>query len=95
MLLDVLKPNEITKEKFDDIYVGRRIAVYCVTEELANEFLKKADEFGYEWNSGDKYTDRNYYHISNVCYCICKGVYSGKQEYLNRGYEIVTFKGFK
>ena len=95
LFLEVFKPDEITKEKFDDIYVGEKIAVWCATEELANEFLKKADEFGYEWNSGDKYTDRNYYDISDVCYCIYKGMYSDKQDYLDRGYAIVIFKGFK
>ena len=85
----------MTKQEFDNIYVGEKIAVYCPTEELANEFLKKADEFGYEWNSGDKYTDTNYYDFPNICYCIYKGMYRSKQEYLDNRYVVAIFEGFK
>ncbi len=95
LFLEVFKPDEITKEKFDAFYVGEKIAVYCPTEELANEFLKKADEFWYEWNSGDKYTDTNYYDFPNICYCIYKGMYRSKQEYLDNGYVVAIFEGFK
>ena len=95
LLLEVFKPDEITKEKFDAFYVGEKIAVYCPTEELANEFLKKADEFGYKWNSGDKYTDTNYYDFPNICYCIYKGMYRSKQEYLDNRYVVAIFEGFK
>ena len=95
LFLEVFKPNEITKEKFDGLYVGKKIAVWCATEELANEFLKKADEFGYKWNSGDKYTGRNFYHHQDICYCIHTGMFAKKQEYLDNGYLIAIFEGFK
>ena len=94
--LEVFKPDEITKEEFDSIYVGKKIAVYCPTEELANEFLKKADEFGYEWERGDKYIDRNYYgRYSNICYNIYEGCYATDSHYQTHGFTIVTFEGFK
>lgn len=43
----------MNKQEFDKLYVGNNIAIHCPTEELANEFLKLADSFGYKtWNGG-------------------------------------------
>ena len=96
LFLEVFKPDEITKEEFDALYVGEKIAVYCPTEELANEFLKKADEFGYKWGSGDKYIDKNYYgRYSNIYYNIYDGCYATDSYYQTHGFTIVTFEGFK
>lgn len=43
----------MTIQEFDKLYVGDNVAVHCPTEELANEFLKLADSFGYKtWDGG-------------------------------------------
>lgn len=39
------------KKQFDELYVGNKIAVYCPTQELVDEFLYLANRFGYNWNT--------------------------------------------
>ena len=39
------------KKQFDEMYVGNKIAVYCPTQELVDEFLYLANMFGYNWNT--------------------------------------------
>lgn len=42
----------MTRQEFDKLYNGK--AVWCKTQELANEFLTLADSVGYKWAfSGD------------------------------------------
>lgn len=60
----------MTLEKFNDLYLGN--AVHCKTEELANEFLKLADSFGFIWNSNDRLTKLNNWgrYQDKTCYSI-------------------------
>lgn len=39
------------KKQFDEMYVGNKVAVYCPTQELVDEFLYLANRFGYNWNT--------------------------------------------
>ena len=86
----------MTKQEFDNIYVGKKIVVWCPTEELANEFLRKANEFGYMWCDGERYIDFNAYREcgQETCYCIDRGEYSPKDFYESEGMIVVEFKGF-
>lgn len=86
----------MTKQEFDNIYVGEKIVVWCPTEELANEFLKKADEFGYVWCDGERYIDFNDYkgYGQETCYWVDAGEYNSKDFYESKDRIIVEFKGF-
>lgn len=84
----------ITKDEFDKKYVGEKIVVRCLTEELTEEFLTMVDKFGYKWWTGDRYID-NINYEPNYCYDIKKGYFSPKDYYLKEGFNIVEFNGFK
>lgn len=86
----------MTKEQFIEKYTGK--AVWCKTEELAEEFLKEADSFGFEWFVGDKpteYSNFNTYKYE-TCYFVGKIVFTityGSLRYAkNNGYEIIEYK---
>lgn len=53
----------ITKEEFDEKYVGSNLAVNCKTFELSQEFRELADKFGYEWCIGIIIIRRNKWRI--------------------------------
>ena len=86
----------MTKQEFDNIYVGKKIVVWCPTEELANEFLRKANEFGYMWCDGERYIDFNDYkgYGQETCYWVDAGEYNSKDFYESKDRTIVEFKGF-
>ena len=84
----------ITKDEFDKKYVGEKIVVHCLTEELTEKFLTMADKFGYKWWTGDRYIDNTNYE-PNYCYDIKKGYFSSKDYCLKKGFNIVEFNGFK
>ena len=86
----------MTKQEFDNIYVGKKIVVWCPTEELANEFLRKANEFGYMWCDGERYIDFNDYkgYGQETCYWVDAGEYNSKDFYESKDRIIVEFKGF-
>jgi len=87
----------MTKEEFNKKYVGERIVVHCKTEELADELLKRANEFGYQWNSKKKFIDINGWHIEkeNTCYRFYNGKYATLQFYKSQNYKIIEFNGFE
>lgn len=86
----------MTKQEFDNIYVGKKIVVWCPTEELANEFLRKANEFGYMWCDGERYIDFNDYkgYGQETCYWVDAGEYNSKDFYESKDRTIIEFKGF-
>lgn len=38
----------MTKEEFDEKYVGENIRVHCPTKEVNDEFISLANSFGYK-----------------------------------------------
>lgn len=87
----------MTKKEFDEKYVGNKLVVHCKTEELANEFLKLADGFGYKWCNGHCYVGENSYQSygENTCYSIDSGEYARKAFWVEIGYDVVEFEGSK
>lgn len=49
----------ITKEEFDEKYVGSNLVVNCKTFELSQEFRELADKFGYKWCTETSYIDES------------------------------------
>lgn len=86
----------MTKDEFDKKYISENTVVRCLTKELAEEFLRKADEFGYRWQSGDRYVDGNYYYRyeEDTCYNIATGRYKNINYYRLEGFNIVEFNKF-
>lgn len=80
----------MTKEQFDSLY--RDKAVHCPTEELANEFLELAKEFGYGIQ-GVNYGE----HKEKTCFNIedDEVYYCALDWYKKKGYTIVEFKPLK
>ncbi len=83
----------MTKEEFDKKDVGKKLAIHCSTEKLAEEFLEMADSFGYNWCSGNCYiNDTRWDYGKDTCYCIVDGEYSDLNFYKNYKYEIISFE---
>lgn len=84
----------MTKQQFDDLYLDK--AVHCDTEEKANEFLKLAHRFGWEWLSRRSLLEiNNYYRFQEkTCYLVGRDgfKYCDKDFYIENGYEVVEFK---
>lgn len=77
-------------------YEGK--AVWCKTEELANEFLSKVHEAGYKWIDGVSLLDKSNWEVceGDTCYYIDKdkeSLYGSKSMAEWNGYEIVEYKG--
>jgi len=83
----------MNKKQFDKRYVGKKIVVNCKTEDLANQFLKLADKFGYKWRNGKSYTDVNYYNMyeKDTCYNINGGIYGAIDYCKDNNYKIIEF----
>ncbi|MCK9577612.1 MAG: hypothetical protein M0R51_17030 [Clostridia bacterium] len=84
----------MNKKEFLDKYKCK--AVHCPTEELANEFLKLAYDFGINWMSGDKATEFNswYMHKQKTCYIIGidnKLTFSDVDYFKSENIEIIEF----
>ena len=83
----------MNKKEFLDKYKCK--AVHCPTEELANEFLKLAYDFGINWMSGDKATEFNfwYMHKQKTCYIIDTELgYADIDYWQSENIEIIEFK---
>lgn len=86
---------------FDKIFLDK--AVWCKTEELANEFLALTASFGYKWFSGKKLTDNNYWqqYKENTCYHYSQFfgdtglTYCDKDYFIDSKIEVVEFKSLK
>lgn len=87
----------ITKEEFDEKYVGSNLVVNCKTFELSQEFRELADKFGYEWCTGASYIDVDEWfdYKDKTCYELYQGMYSPKSDYKKHGYDIIEFNGIK
>jgi len=84
------------KEEFDNKYVSKKVVVNCKTEELANQFLKMADKFGYKWCSVQSYIGNNRWerYKDKTCYEINISSYCGIDYYKDANYKIIEFNGF-
>lgn len=87
----------ITKEEFDEKYVGSNLVVNCKTFELSQEFRELADKFGYKWCTGTSYIDESEWHDykDRTCYELYKGMYASVDSYKDNGYDIVEFDGLE
>lgn len=85
----------MNKMEFDKKYVGKKLVVWCKTEELADRFLKLAREFGYKWCNGKKYSELTRWeeYEESTCYYIANGEYSYKVYFEENGFTVVEFKG--
>lgn len=76
----------MTKEQFDEKYVGENIRVHCKTKELNDEFLELANSFGYVVGSAwDWYED-------NMCYNAKYGSCCSLRRCLDNKCDVVEFK---
>ena len=85
----------MNKKEFDEKYVNDGKVVNCKTEKLANEFLKLADSFGYEWCSGAGLMSFSNWYVykEKTTYDILDGVaYDSTTYYEDEGYTIVEYK---
>ena len=89
--------KDITKEEFDEKYVGSNLVVNCKTFELSQEFRELADKFGYEWCTGTSYIDESEWldYKDRTCYELHEGVYASVDNYKKDGYNIIEFDGFR
>ena len=87
--------EEVFKEFLDNWGKGN-IAILCPTEELDREFCKRLHKEGKKWCDGDSYLDFTKWesHKENTCYSNSGG-FADLEHYIERGYEIYEFKGFK
>jgi len=85
----------MNKQEFDNKFVGKKLVVNCPTEELANDFLKLANSFGYNWITSNSYLHHNNWkvHKEETCYDLKDGVYTDVEYYKERNYKIVEYKG--
>lgn len=79
----------MTKEEFDELYVGENIRVHCTTKELSDEFITLANGFGYVvgscWN----------WYGDTVCYSVKYGNSCGLRWCLDNRYDVIKFKSLK
>ncbi|MCR3759195.1 hypothetical protein KYB31_09355 [Clostridium felsineum] len=87
--------NKDLWEKFKN---GEKIAINCVTEDEANEFLKLCEKNNMNWLCGDYATAKNYWGNCKEMTCYVNkfakdiGIqYSSKTFYGIEGYKIVTY----
>lgn len=87
----------MNKEDFFAKYVQPKTAVHCATEELANELLKKANEYELHWSSGKSYIEINYWYDEKdkTCYYLYGGSYQNIIVYEMLNYNIIEFNGFE
>lgn len=85
--------NKMTKQDFDELYVGEKLVVNCRSEEEANEFLKLADSFGYKWRNEDSYLYTNNWdtYEEDTCYHIYDGTYTSLDYFTKYNYKIVEY----
>ena len=80
-----------------------KIAIHTTTEEQAIKLLSELDKKGYEWDNGEKLTDKTYYGVfrENTCYNFTpdfrpilnkKIMYGPLDWYQDEGYTIIEFK---
>ena len=89
--------KSITKEEFDEKYVGSNLVVNCKTFELSQEFRELADKFGYKWYTGTSYIDESEWldYKDRTCYELYKGMYASVDSYKDDGYAVVEFDGLE
>lgn len=100
--LEVIKKNLLPLNFKERTIIERlkieKIAVYCDTEEKANDFLKLLQASDFIWRIGEKLTENNNYSIYTSATC-----YSGNGNYIKFGevsyykkenYEIITYDEF-
>ena len=87
----------ITKEEFDEKYVGSNLVVNCKTFELSQEFRELADKFGYKWCTGASYIDVSEWleYKDRTCYELHQGMYASTDRYKEYGYKVVEFDGLE
>jgi len=87
----------MTKEQFFKKYVQPKTVVHCKTEELANELLAKAHEYGLRWSDGSSYLKNNHWidEEENTCYRLSAGKLNNIISYQVRSYTIIEFNGFE
>lgn len=87
----------MTGKEFKKLYGGKYKIVNCPTEELANEFLKEADEHGYKWANRRSYLEENNWetHAEETCYDLFNGCCQNVDFYEKHGCKIIEFKGFE
>ena len=86
----------MTKKEFLKLYEGK--AVWCKTEELANEFLELADGFGFRWATGEKLIHNTGWRCYKEDTCYYVGLYitySNKKCANKKQHKITKFKSLK
>lgn len=71
------------------------IAMYCKTEDEANEFLHFLHSIGRKWSSGSSYISENNFHsYEDICYYFNKGCYGDYHRALRLGRTVLKFSDF-
>jgi hypothetical protein len=91
------KPNlsiDIPSIYWKEIFERENTVINCETEQEANKLLKIANELGYKWRDGDKFTQINdfLYYQNKTCYNIKKGMYQNFAYYTDYGYTILRYR---
>lgn len=84
----------MTKQEFIEKYAQPNMAVHCKTEYEAKELLEMADEFGFKWITGEKFTKYTNWNINKkyTCYYIRTGMYGNAKHKNKYNDKIVEFK---
>ena len=80
--------------------IKENTAIHCETEEEAERILKMANELGYRWYDGDRFTYTNEWNVygNKTCYDIKRGIHGGYRLYRANEYTIINstdIKGMK
>lgn len=91
----ITEGKQLTRKEFIGLYEGR--IVHCPTEQAAEDFLRCAEGFGYQWATGDRLTENSFYdnYLTNTYYFLeDHGVKYGNISKIGKlGPEVIRYKG--
>lgn len=86
--------SKMTKQEFIEKYAQPNMAVHCKTKKDAKELLKMADEFGFKWIDGDRFTEHTSWEVNReyTCYYISEGMYGSLDNVEKYSSVVIEFK---
>lgn len=79
-------------------YIDKNVVIQCENIEEAIELMELADEVGYVWRNGERYTKVNHRwrdYEERSCYNLFSGGYGSIEYYKNCGFNVIKFNDIK
>lgn len=81
--------NKITLKEF---FKAKKVAIYCKTEEQADNLCMAFDRLGKKWSNGESYALENCFScIDETCYCN-NGTWCDKTSLENNNWKVYDFE---